>query len=208
MTQNNSGVITATRSSSSLSARPVALSARYALLALGLFGFCLSSPCRAESETYTGTIGVSLHLDSACQIGGTTPTGNTAMGLLAFDTQTTFFKQVANRVLAAGSNSGDDITVTCSPGITPMLTVISGTHDAQKSGGHNHALANGSSYIAYDLYTDSSFATVVQNNTPISLTAHDSTFTVGLFGRAFGADATSPLQAGDYADTINVTISF
>ncbi|WP_162993384.1 spore coat U domain-containing protein [Asaia bogorensis] len=176
--------------------------------AICLLGSSLSNKCHAQSQSYTGTIGVSLLLKAACQIGGTTLAGNTNLGVLAFDAQTTFFSQVDKQVLSDGSNGGGAITMTCSPGVTPELEVTSGNHDDQKSGGHNHALANGTTYIAYDLYTDSSFAQVVQNNTPISLSANGTTYTIGLFGRAFGTGSASTLPAGTYTDTINVTLSF
>ncbi|GBQ26390.1 spore coat U domain-containing protein [Gluconacetobacter sacchari] len=170
--------------------------------------FALGHPDVAAAQTsITGTIGVTLTLTSACSINGTIlASGSSAnFGTLDFGTATTLFTQQDAQVLT-GSSGG--ISLTCSPGISPQLTVTSGGNDTKTTGGHLHALVSGSSNVSYDLYSDSSRTTVVQNNAALALTASSTTYTTNLYGRVFGAGTASVLPAGVYTDTLNVTLSF
>jgi spore coat protein U-like protein len=171
-------------------------------------GFGLGHPGSAAAQTsITGTIGVTLTLTSACSINGTIlTTGSSAnFGTLDFGTATTLFTQQDAQVLAGASGG---ISLTCSPGISPELTIASGSNDANASGGHLHALVFGSSYVPYDLYSDSSRSTVIQNNAAVALTASSTTYTTNLYARVFGVGTASTLPAGNYTDTLNVTLSF
>lgn len=175
---------------------------------LAALGGGLNHPSRAAAQTsITGTIGVTLTLTSACSINGTLLTSGTGanFGTLDFGTATTLFTQQDAQVLT-GSSGG--ISLTCSPGISPELTITSGSNDANTSGGHLHALASGTSNVPYDLYSDSSRSIVLQNNKSVALTASSTTYTTNLYGRVFGAGTASTLPAGTYTDTLNVTLSF
>ncbi len=177
-------------------------------LLLVALGFGLGHPDRAAAQsTITGTIGVTLTLTSACSISGTllAQGSSTNFGTLDFGSQTTLFTQHDAQVVS-GSNSG--ISLTCSPGISPELMITGGSNDASKSGGHLHALAFGTSNVPYDLYSDSSHSTVIQNNTAVAFATSSTTYTTNLYGRVFGSGTASALPAGTYTDTLNVTLSF
>ncbi|NVN43786.1 spore coat protein U domain-containing protein [Asaia siamensis] len=176
-------------------------------LTLSVLTPSLCYPLASHAQTsMTGTIKVSMNLTAACSIGDTILASGANFGNLDFGSDTTLFETKDAQVL---SGNAGGISMTCSPGISPQLTVTGGSHDMpQNSGGYLHALANGVNTIPYNLYLDAGRSTVLQNGTPVPLVAASTTYTANIYGRVFGGKQASALPAGEYSDTINVTLSF
>lgn len=155
----------------------------------------------AHAQTVTGTIDASITLVAACEVNGDAATSNVDFGSLDFGSVSTFFTSSDAQV--DGNGSGN-ISVQCSPGSDATITIDSGANDAAVAGG-GRALANGSVYIPYDIYSDAGFSTVLNNGSTLSVTGDGTEQTVPIYGRAVGVAGLSP---GTYTDTISVTLTF
>lgn len=155
----------------------------------------------ANAQTVSGTINSTISLSSACEVNGNSGTSNVDFGTLNFGSHSTFFTSAEAQVDGNGSGS---ISIQCSPGSDATLTINSGLHDAAISGG-GRALSNGTLYIPYDIYSDSGFANVLNNNSNLPVTGDGTVQVVPIYGRAVG---TPGLVPGTYNDTISLTLTF
>lgn len=155
-----------------------------------------------QAATVTGTIGVSITLTSACIVnGGPIPT-DLSFGNINFGVQTTFFTQAD----AALQSDGNNVTIECTPGTTATAKLTEGVNDANATGGHKFAMANGTKYVSYDLFKEAARTTVISKGDTIFTGVNDGTQQIfNLYGRAYGADG---LTAGTYNDTLTVELSF
>lgn len=155
------------------------------------------------AQSVTGTVDVSIDLTAACEVNDSTATSAVDFGSLVFGSHTTLFDEADAEVL----NDGAEISVLCSPGVTPSFQITGGTNDTN-SGTANHAMANGDNYVPYSIFTDAARSSVLDLNTPYALegTADGVTpQTLALYGRAYGQ---AGLAAGSYSDTLNVELTF
>ncbi|MCK8585186.1 spore coat protein U domain-containing protein [Yersinia ruckeri] len=172
--------------------------------------------------TTTGTIGATLTLTSACMVNGNpTDSSGLALGTLSFGAfpTTTFTSASATLSVTSGSN-GSAISVLCSPGVTPVLTVISSNSLPVNGVVHGTApstpryltgASNPLQTIVYGLYTDSAYSTIVTNNTTVvATTTGDSTYgsLYTFFGNITGVSGPASLYPDSYSDTINVQITY
>src|SRR4051812_41876445 len=103
-----------------------------AAVSLALVGGFAFSPVRAGSSN--GTIGVALNVSAACAVNGGSQTSGSLgqIGSIAFADQPGAFGNVDATMVASGG-AGSAISVLCSPGLTPSLTIGSGAHDANST---------------------------------------------------------------------------
>ena len=173
-----------------------------AAISLALAGGVAVSPARAGSSN--GTIGVALNVSSACAVNGGSQTSGSLgqIGSIAFADQPGTFGNVDATMVASGG-AGNAISVLCSPGLTPSLTIGSGAHDANST----HYLASGGNQVAYHLYSDSSRNNEITIGQAISLgTASTTALTQPIYARVNSGGQV--LAAGAYTDTVQVTLSW
>lgn len=172
----------------------------------GLMGLATTSAMAQQASGTTGTIDVTMTLTAACSINNSTATDEFDLGALDFGTTTTLFDQAEGQV---GGNDGT-ISVVCSPGTSPTLTVTGGANDAASSGEGNHAMVSegGDQYIPYSLYTDAARSQQVATDAAVSFDGEpdgENAQTLQFYGRAYGQPG---LTAGTYTDTLQVSLTF
>lgn len=174
--------------------------------AIGLAAFAIaaaalgSAPAKAASST--GTIGVSLNVNASCMVNGAAMAANLGqIGSIAFADQSGIFGDTSASLIATGG--GNAISVLCSPGLTPSLTIGTGAHD----GGGLHHIASGSNELPYHLYSDSGASNEITINQQISLgTATTTAFSIPLYAHVNSGGVV--VAAGSYTDTIQVTLNW
>lgn len=173
-----------------------ALLAAVAAVALG------TAPAHAAGSS-TGTIGVSLNVTAACAVNGATSIAASLgqVGSIAFADQPGLFGNTDASMVATGGGSG--LSILCSPGSSPTLTIGSGANDASGT----HYMASGSNKIAYHLYSDNGRTSEIGIGQAISLgTATSTAFNVPIYGRVSSNGAV--VAAGSYTDTVQVTLAW
>lgn len=171
-------------------------------LALSVLGLALATGAHAAT-TVTGQIAATLTLTSSCLVNGTSGATNLNFGSLNFGTTTSLFTQQGIQLMASG---GGAVSIQCSAGTTPTVTIQGGLHDGQSPGG-TRALYDGvANFVPYDLYTDAGYNNLLAGNGVINLAASTGApQTINLWGKAVGK---AGLPAGTYTDTIAVQLSF
>lgn len=155
------------------------------------------------ATTVTGQISASLILTNSCLVNGVGGATGLNFGALNFGTANTLYTEADGQVLGGG---GAPLSIQCSAGTSPILTVTSGVNDGKSTGG-TRALADGAGHFApYDIYTDAAHTQILANNGTINLTASTGVAqTVNIYGKSPGKVG---LPAGTYTDTIAVTLTF
>ncbi len=169
---------------------------------LGILGICcLSIP--AQAVNVNGVINATITLAGACSINGSAPVGGATWGTLDFGSQSTLFTTATAQVNGSGSSP---ISLQCATTTPPTLTIISGTNDANAGSGHLHALASGSGYVSYDIYTDAGHSSKITNGTAFFTSANNGTAeSVDIYGLASGETGLTP---GTYTDTLTVQLTY
>lgn len=156
----------------------------------------------AEAGTASGTIGVSLNVTSACVVNGATNVSATFgnAGTMAFADQPGLFNNVDAQVQTSG---GGALSVLCSPGSSPTLTLGAGQHD---NSGQRY-LSTGTSSVAYRLFSDAARTQEVAVGGSIPLgNATSAAISVPIYGRVNSGGVV--LAAGSYTDTVAVTLTW
>jgi spore coat protein U-like protein len=172
-----------------------------AAISVALIGGVALSPARAG--TSNGTIGVGLNVAAACAVNGGSQTSGSLgqIGSIQFADQPGTFGNVDAAMVASGG--GNSISVLCSPGLTPSMTIGSGAHDASST----HYMASGSNQVAYHLYSDANRSNEITIGQSISLgTAASTALTQPIYARVNSGGQV--LAAGAYSDTVQVTLSW
>lgn len=155
----------------------------------------------ANAGTTSGTVGVQVDLTRACKINGSV--GNSNFGSLSFGTHTTLFD---NATAEVGNGASAGISIQCSPGADAVLSFNSGQYDGAVAGGNRALYCSAShQYLPYDIYSDSSYTTLLSSGQSVNVTADGLEKTVRIYGRAKGVTG---LYAGSYTDTISVQLDF
>jgi spore coat protein U-like protein len=170
------------------------------ILSLSALALGLSLSSTVFAETATSTLTVTATVENSC-IANTTTTGTTSNATLAFGEVTS---TTSNVDADTSSSSSTAVTVLCNSGAAWTLVDNGGANlsDTQRR------MSGGSSeYIPYDLYSDSEYANAVAvGGTLASGSGSGSAVDVVLYGR-IPAGATLP-SAGDYTDTVTLTLSY
>lgn len=157
----------------------------------------------AHAGTSSGTIGVSLNVSAACAVNGGTATSGSLgqLGAIAFADQPGVFGSVDGTMVATGG--GSSLSILCSPGLTPAMTIGSGSHDSSSV----RHLANGGAEVAYQLFSDPGRTSELAIGQQVNLgTATSTALTLPLYARVNGGGTALP--AGAYTDTVQVTLSW
>jgi len=160
------------------------------------------SPSVAAADT-GGTIGVSLTVTNACVVNGAAAVQANAgrIAQIAFPDQPGLFGDTDAEAAAAGASGA--LSVLCSPGATPALTIGTGNNDA---GGRRRMAYNGTS-VAYRLFSDAARTSEIAINQRIALPVATGAATlVPIYARVNSAGAI--LAAGTYTDTVQVLLSW
>lgn len=159
------------------------------------------SPALAGS--LSGTVNVSLNVSAACAVnGGTATTGSLGqLGDITFTAQPGIFGDVDAVLVPSAGVEG--ISVLCSPGLAPALTIGSGANDTDNL----RHMASGEHAVAYRLFTDAARTNEIAIGQQISLgTATSTAFTQPIYARTNSGGRV--LAAGTYVDTVQVTLSW
>ncbi len=154
--------------------------------------------------TLTGQVGVQLTISTGCTVGNGTATGGTNQwGTLNFGNYADLTSVINGTVL--GANGTSAVTITCSTGLSPTLSLNGGLAAA---GGVRTMTSSGNS-IPYRLYSDTARTTEIAINTPVTLTTGTTAQNIPIYGRVLPADQTSTTPAaGTYNDTVVATLSW
>ncbi|MDN7673542.1 spore coat U domain-containing protein [Burkholderia oklahomensis] len=174
---------------------------------------CVSACAGVQAQTspLTGTVNSQLVLTTGCAVdtgGGSVSATN--FGTLDFGTQPSGFTgQLASAAKGGGSTSTQ---VTCSPDVTSIQVTIDGGQNASKGatvGTGTRALANGGSFVPYEVYADAGHSQQYVAGTPqsVSVPTPGSAFALPLFG-VVNKTSSSALAAGTYTDVLNVTLGW
>lgn len=172
-----------------------------ALVSIALVGAVAFQP--AKAGTSNGTIGVAMNISSACAVNGGSATSGSLgqLGSIQFADQPGIFGDVDAAMVA--SNAGNAVSVLCSPGLTPTMTIGSGAHDANSV----RNLQSGANKVAYRLYSDAARTNEITIGHQISLgTAASTALTQPIFARVNSGGAV--LASGAYTDTVAVTLAW
>jgi len=110
--------------------------------------------------------------------------------------------------LAFGSYTGTGntdqtttVTVTCGNGTGYSVAL----NDGANASGSTRRMANGSNYLAYELYSDSGRTTVWNAAAPVAGTGNGGAQTLTVYGRIPTGQS---VPAGAYTDTVQVTVTY
>jgi spore coat protein U-like protein len=167
-----------------------------------VLGLAMASTANAAT-TVTGQISSTLILTSSCQVNGVGGSTGLNFGALNFGTANSLFTTATGQVLGGG---GGALSILCSSGTSPSLTIQGGSNDGKSTGGTRALFDGVANYVPYDLYTDSGHSQIVAINGVINLAPSTGVAqTVNLYGQAVGK---AGLPAGTYTDTVSVQLTF
>lgn len=167
------------------------------------FSFSLVAGTQAAG-TLSGKIGVQLVIGSGCTINNNSiADGNNEWGTLNFGTQSSLNNIIDGSV--TGSDGAKSVSVICSEGLSPTLSLDAGQYGSGNT--RNLSSDGGTTLIPYRLYSDSARSSVINPNTPFSLT--DSSEDIPVYGRILPADQTKTAPAaGTYTDIVLATLAW
>lgn len=179
------------------------MNAKSKMLARSMATAVLLSGGLPVNADITGTINATITLTSGCVINsGNVMDGASGVdfGTLDFDTHTTLFDQADTQITAGASG----IEVQCTAGVAPRLVFQAGQNDGEGSGAGNRAMYDGSSsYVTYNLFLDSGYASPLSIGGDVVLEDDGSAQSVAVYARAYGA---AGLPIGTYTDVITVLL--
>ncbi|WP_297201966.1 spore coat U domain-containing protein [uncultured Pluralibacter sp.] len=154
--------------------------------------------------TLTGKIGVQLVIGAGCTVNNnSTSEGSNNWGTLDFGTHSSLNSIIDGTV--TGSNGSSGITINCSEGLTPTLTLDAGQNGSGNV--RNLSAGSGDTLIPYRLYSDSARTSIINPNAPITLA--DSTQDLPVYGRVVPEDQRTPSPAaGTYNDIVIATLAW
>jgi len=165
--------------------------------------------------TSSGTIGATLTLTNGCLINGSPAQSGINFGTLDFGTHPATFSTLTTQLSGAGG--GNTFTIQCTTA-SYTVAIVGNTNSTAPGtvvgtpGTPARYLVNTSNTaqgVAYSLYSDSGFNTVIANNAalPIASTA-GGVDSYTLYGRITGGGNSVTVVPGTYTDTINVSVTY
>lgn len=165
----------------------------------------LSLPFVANADTATGTLQVQAVVQATCSV-NTTSTGTSGPALLDFGTITNLTADVTADT-TSGSVANGAVSTLCSTGTTWTLTADGGLHSSSTQ---RQMADTGSGVLPYDLYSDSAHSNAIGINdaqNPVATgTGTGAAVTTPVYG-LIPAGTTMP-EAGSYADTVTLTVTY
>jgi spore coat protein U-like protein len=172
---------------------------RFALASAILIAAASATPAApAMAATATGDLSVSATVPVTCSV--------SVPDALAFGT---YDPLVANAELGNDLYASTSVSVTCSSGASATITLGQGANPDPDSSDvfPFRRLKNGSNYISYALFQNSSRTTIWANTsgTGVGVTGNGSAQTLTIYGEISAAQTASP---GSYTDTVTATITY
>ncbi|VWC98714.1 Csu type fimbrial protein [Burkholderia lata] len=174
----------------------------------------IGSAVHAQTKLVSGTVNAKLVLTSGCAInaGGGSVGTTTNFGALDFGTQPSGFSGSLSAQATGSGTTPSSTQITCSPDVTSVKVTIDGGQNAGKGtavGAGTRALANGSAYVPYEVYSDVAHANQYVANAAqtVSLTSPGTALALPIYG-VVNKTSTSALAAGAYTDVLNVTVGW
>jgi spore coat protein U-like protein len=168
------------------------------LLLLGL-----AWPALGDVSPVSKAFQVSAVVANGCAFGTTISSNTYNLGTLSFGT----LGNLASPINVASSSGAGSIVLTCTPGMSLSIALDYGVNGGSSSQRYLK-LGGGSETLAYQLYRDTAYSQVWGNGSLAmsvsNFPAATQTYTV--YARLFAVTA-RPL-AGNYTDTVTVTLSY
>ncbi len=183
-------------------------------LSLGL-GIGLTSLDAKAAGNMSGTLNATMVLQAGCSISGAASAGNSGVnfGTLDFGAQPSTFTGVLTATATGGAGGAGATQITCSPDVTAITVSVSGGNNAGQGGSvgvGSRALKHGTSYLPYEVYSDSGLTTAFPvNATALGVTLPGTGAAVALpvYGR-INKTSVNALPAGNYVDVLQVTLAW
>ncbi|HEY2452163.1 MAG TPA: spore coat protein U domain-containing protein [Scandinavium sp.] len=169
----------------------------------------------AQAVTSLGTIAATLTLTNGCLINGSPSQSGINFGTLDFGTRPATFSTLTTQL--TGASGGNSFTVQCTT--SSYSVAITGNTNSTAPGTvvgtpgtparYLVSTTNATQGVAYSLYSDSGYNTVIANNTALpiaSTTGGVDSYT--LYGRIQGGGNSVTVVPGTYTDTINVSVNY
>ena len=175
-----------------------------AFCALSMAVIC-SSPLTVQAAgTLTGQVGIQVVISDGCTVGNNDSSGTTNdWGSINFGTYADLANIIDGSVL--GSDGSSSVTVTCTSGLSPTLTLDGGLNGSSTL----RNMTSGTTLIPYRLYSDSSRSTEIAVNGSVSLSADGTAQNVPIYGRILPSDqSTTAPASGTYVDTVTATLAW
>lgn len=179
----------------------------FTALSVALYGTTFSPPLSAATTgTLTGELGVQVIIGSGCTVGnGDASTSTNKWGTLDFGSYADLANVIDGSVIGADGTSA--VTVTCSSGLSPTLTLDGGQYGNGSL--RNVSSDSGTTLIPYRLYSDSARSSEIAIGDSLSLTADGNAQNIPIYGRILPSDqSTTAPAAGTYVDTVVATLAW
>ncbi|WP_454724018.1 MULTISPECIES: Csu type fimbrial protein [Cupriavidus] len=166
----------------------------------------------AGASPLSGAVDARLVLTTGCAIDA--GTGSTAalvnFGTLDFGTQPGGFTGKLTTQAIGGAVVATQMT--CSPDVTALQVTLDAGQNAGRgagTGNGSRALANGASYVPYEVYSDAAHAHayVAGAAQAVPVPTPGAAFALPIYG-VVHKTSTAALAAGTYSDTLNVTLAW
>ena len=172
-------------------------------LAVLIIVTCFTS-CNVFADGNTsGSISVTATIPASCEVFAT-PDADTPLtssyGSMVFDMSKNDWRS------GSAISAPLALTVSCTKGNTPKVTLDKGTSWSITNSEWNMKNTNGDS-LAYKVFTDSSMDSPVTPDNDFNTTGANP-FSFDLYGKLDAITSGETLAAGDYSDTINMTVDW
>lgn len=161
----------------------------------------------------SGTLGATLTLTTACTISGSSGTTGLDFGVLDFGSHPATFTGVLTAQATGGASIAGNTEILCSPDVTAVQVTVDGGENAGQGGSigpGTRALATGTDYVPYEVYSSSGFTTPYPTNgtaLPVTVATPGTPFALPIYGRINKTSADA-VAVGLYTDTLQVTLAW
>lgn len=181
-------------------------------LALALGAACTFS-AHAQVSELSGTIDARITLLDGCAIFGAIngPATGADFGMIEFGAQASTFTGVVDGRVTGGAGGTGVTQIICSPDVSGLtISVDGGQHAGQGGtiGVGSRAMAFGSSFLPYEVYSDPAMTTPYPVGAPQSIaTPSSGPVDLPIYGRVNKTDP-GALATGTYTDQLLVTLTW
>jgi spore coat protein U-like protein len=169
----------------------------------------------SAAGSLAGQLNAQMVLQSGCVISGDASGAATGVnfGTLDFGIQPSTFTGVLTTAATAGAGGAGATNIICSPDVTSLNVAVSAGNNAGQGasiGTGARAMKKGTSYLPYDVYSDSGLTTVYPTSgsaVGITLPGTGAAFPLPVYGRINKTSANA-MASGTYTDVLQVTLSW
>ncbi|APW44747.1 hypothetical protein RS694_07730 [Rhodoferax saidenbachensis] len=170
----------------------------------------------SAAGTMTGQLNAQMVLQAGCIISGAPGAGSSGVnfGTLDFGSHPSTFTGVLTAAANGGAGGAGATQITCSTDITALNVSVSGGNNV----GQGAAVGTGaramklgtSTYLPYDVYSDSALTTpypTAASSVGVVLPGTGAPFPLPIFGR-INKTSVNAMPSGTYTDVLQVTLSW